>query len=303
MGRLKEDSLINYMSFKKVTTDSKIGITFSGDLLERLKETEISILNDVINICEKNNLRYIAFYGTLLGTIRHEGFIPWDDDVDISMPLDDMDSLIKIIKQEYKDKYDVYGLGYDGFFDPFCAVKISLKNTIFSELTTLMYPYKRGVSIDIFPAISCPKGLLKRRARKFKFSLLTHLCSIKFETNKCKLKSKEISDKRLRRYLRYRRFISHLFFFLSYERIYKKRIAFYHKKYDSDYLAIDGNGYKNYSFDMSCFTNITLLKFENISIKVPVEYDNVLKSLYGTDYMVLPPVEQREIQKVSEIVL
>ena len=73
--------------------------------LDEIKSIEINILSYVASLCEKHNLRYFLAYGTLIGAIRHKGFIPWDDDIDIAMPRDDYNRLLDIMRCE-KGKYD-----------------------------------------------------------------------------------------------------------------------------------------------------------------------------------------------------
>ena len=290
------------MSFKNIASNSKEGFDYSSEMLLKLKKSELSILKDFIFVCDKYRLKYIVFYGTLLGAVRHAGFIPWDDDIDISMPFDDIKFLVEYFKFEFGDKYSFYGLGYDDKNDPFCGIKICLNGTVFKELTAITFPYSRGIGIDVFPAVCCPTSIFKRTICKFRFWFLTHLCSVKFESEKCKFDLKRINDETLRKYIAKRRQISRLFFMCKYERVQKKRISFYKKQYNSKLVAIDGYGYsKEYSFLNTIFDDVLLLKFESMQVKVPKDYDYVLRSLYGNNYMEIPPIEQRETHKVLEL--
>ena len=78
--------------------------------LKHLQQIELKILKEVISICESNNLKYYAFGGTALGAVRHGGFIPWDDDIDIAMFRDDYDKLLEILDNNLSDEYYVLNL-------------------------------------------------------------------------------------------------------------------------------------------------------------------------------------------------
>ncbi|KXB58205.1 hypothetical protein HMPREF1871_00593 [Gemelliphila asaccharolytica] len=76
--------------------------------LEELREVQIGILKYIDKVCKENNLTYFLNYGSLIGAVRHKGFIPWDDDVDISMPREDYEKFIKICENKKNDKYEVW---------------------------------------------------------------------------------------------------------------------------------------------------------------------------------------------------
>lgn len=88
----------------------------------------MSVFKDFIKICEENNLQYFLFAGCAIGVERHQGFIPWDDDIDIGMLREDYDKIIKIIREKYSDKYNVLDIdSYKTF--PFYNAEIARKGT------------------------------------------------------------------------------------------------------------------------------------------------------------------------------
>ena len=122
---------------------------YDKETLDKLHKVELSILDDFVKVCEKNDLTYFLIGGSLLGAVRHKGFIPWDDDIDIGMPRKDYDKFIEIGQKELGDKYyvDCFERNKD-FYLPF--VKIKLNGTVFDEEVAKCYPHHKGIFIDIF---------------------------------------------------------------------------------------------------------------------------------------------------------
>ena len=128
--------------------------------VEELQKIELEILKYIDKVCKENNLTYFLAYGTLIGAIRHKGFIPWDDDVDIQMPRDDYNKLCDILKEEngrYKLLDHKEGLGY---IYPFAKVIDSNTRLIETGLTETV---NMGVYIDIFPIDGTPNDFKKRK--------------------------------------------------------------------------------------------------------------------------------------------
>lgn len=116
----------------------------------RLKACEVSMLKEFIEICEKLGLRYYALYGTLLGAVRHQGFIPWDDDIDVGMMREDYEVFVRegqkylsehLFLQTYESDPE-YISGY---------AKIRDNNTTFIETSVKSRKMNHGIFIDIFP--------------------------------------------------------------------------------------------------------------------------------------------------------
>jgi len=100
--------------------------------LKKLHLVELIILDEFIRICNKFNLNYFLIGGTLLGAVRHNGFIPWDDDIDIGMPRKDFQKFLEICQSElYKDFYYLYLDNFEPYYYHF--IKICKKNTLFIE--------------------------------------------------------------------------------------------------------------------------------------------------------------------------
>ena len=105
---------------------------YDKETLTKVHEIELELLNEFVRICDKHNLTYFLVGGTLLGAVRHSGFIPWDDDIDVGMPRVDYDKFINIAKNELKNDYLLDSVETDkNYFLPFA--KILKRNTLFIE--------------------------------------------------------------------------------------------------------------------------------------------------------------------------
>ena len=118
--------------------------------LKRVQDVMLQIMIATDRICRKNNIRYILFHGTMLGAIRHHGFIPWDDDMDIAMPREDYDKFVKIANSEFPERFRFEC--YENTRDyPYNFGKIRAVNTLFKEKFTASLNINHGVYIDVFP--------------------------------------------------------------------------------------------------------------------------------------------------------
>lgn len=134
-------------------------------------DVEQSILDEIDRVCRKNHLRYSLAYGTLLGAVRHGGFIPWDDDIDIIMPREDYEKLIAIWPLESHEEYilddcDQHPDSFNNFS------KIRKNHTTFLQFEIERgRSYHKGFFVDIFPADRVAPGVLSRRIQYLDFAL------------------------------------------------------------------------------------------------------------------------------------
>lgn len=129
-----------------------------GTPLKRAQDIMVDILSEFDRICRKNNLVYWIDYGTLLGAIRHEGFIPWDDDIDVSMPSKDFERFKEIASSEVSPGFFVQYAGNDHNYDMGKGlIKMRKDNTLFiNDFDVFRSDYHKGISIDIFEVIKYP---------------------------------------------------------------------------------------------------------------------------------------------------
>lgn len=130
-----------------------------------LKEAQaimLSILKEVDRICEKHGIKYFLEGGTLLGAIRHEGFIPWDDDLDISMLREDYERFIQVASKELSDEFFLQTMETDPYYNIYhIPLKVRHNGSIFIEDQEDKEKYHNGIYIDIFPIDRVPESRLK----------------------------------------------------------------------------------------------------------------------------------------------
>lgn len=258
--------------------------------LRDLQLAEIDILKEFIRVCKKLNLKYFLCGGTLLGCIRHEGIIPWDDDIDVCMPRKDYEIFLKKGQELLKEKYFIQNYKTEHEYTLNFS-KIRNSKTTFIESTVKNLNINHGVYIDIFPLDGYrPEKKIHNIKRDIIF--LIHRIHISSKYNlknpeRLKIKILNILNK-ITKILYYNKSISQI---LEKE----DKIA---QKYDiSDCIYVSTHDYITKSPGKLCvpkeyFGDGIIKKFEGIEVNVPVNYDGYLKRFYG-DYMQLPPEEKR----------
>ena len=262
-------------------------VEYDDDVLEHLHNVQLMIFKDFIELCEKHNLTYFAAYGTVLGAIRHKGFIPWDDDIDLFMFREDYEKFLKIMQNEKQDKYTLLCWEhYDDYYFPFA--KLSLNGTKIGAIWADNSNFDVGINIDIFPLDNLPDNKFKKYFFIKKscflhnfFFLFRVICNDIYVS-----KNKE----------RVGKFIKSLFKFLHLKpklfRKIQRNLAFKYSDKDCQEV-IDLGGFKSdHGLPKSLFKSGKKVPFESLNIIVPENYDSFLKIEYG-DYMKLPPKDER----------
>lgn len=254
--------------------------------MKELKNSEIknlllNILKEIDEFCSKNNLTYFLAYGTLLGAVRHKGFIPWDDDIDICMPRPDYEKFISSFMEKH-GRYVVKSFEKDKEY-PYFFAKVHDKNTLLKTKTT--FDGKMGLYVDIFPIDALPSNitLQKRYMRKFNFyrNLYT-LKAMKFDKNRSLFKNIILFISR---------FVTSIFP-LSF--LIKKidKISRTYKYNDYDFVSISATSDQRLILNKDLFASSIRIEFEGIDVAAPIGYIEILKKNYG-DYLKLPPVEKQ----------
>ncbi len=253
--------------------------------LKELQNISTEILNEFHNFCVKNKLKYSLGEGTLLGAIRHRGFIPWDDDIDVYMLRDDFDKFIKLYKSE---KYFLeYFNTNEKYWLSFAKLKI-IERTKFIIPNILHLTKYNGPRIDIMP-IDYVKNINSKKTRlimkKSKiYKKLLYYKAIGYAGRKIKFKILNIFSK----VLSYRFIVEKLNFYMKY---------YNDESNECNYLVNYTSSYsiKKETFDKNYFKEYMTVPFEKYNFNISKYYHNILTQIYG-DYMTLPPKEKRKIK-------
>ncbi len=252
--------------------------------LKQLHDVEIIILKEIDRICKEHNIRYYVGEGTLLGTIRHKGFIPWDDDVDLLMPRDDYEKFLEIAPNVISKDFEVQHSRYiKNYWSPFIKVRY-LDNRVLKQKHIAHLTTHNGPLIDIFPLDNVPK----KDSLKQKLQALT----IKFYRGMLSYKLKTRYPKKLKGYI-----VKFCSYFISVPRIHKtldKTFIKYNNK-ENPYIVNLGSyySYKKQTVPKSWYGKPRIATFETLEVPIPKEAEKLLTSIYGDDYMELPKKEKR----------
>ncbi len=256
--------------------------------LIRYKDILLKILAAFIKICEENNLQYFCAGGTLIGAVRHHGFIPWDDDLDFFMPRKDYDRLEEIMLD--RSEYKVISIFNSNGLATF--KKIYDCNTTLWEYKQIPFIY--GVYLDIFPldeTVDNKQGFLK------KYKTLRNLCRL-YQISQMKTSLTDligfIKDKK-RNFLV--KGVLSILVSSCLKSYYRKKIITYEKELANskkgDHLASYYGDYWDKEYlKRSWFDDYIEMPFEHLKVRACKGYDGYLSRLYG-DYMKLPPIEKQ----------
>lgn len=263
----------------------------SEEQLKQLHQVLLEILDDVIQICQDHNLKFILIGGSAIGALRSGGIIPWDDDIDIAMPRVDFETLCRVVREKYSEKYAML---HPQDRENFGRVipKIRLKGTCYrtileQDLTDC------GVFIDIYTIENVPNGKIARYFQGF-MSMALGFCLA------CRrlYKGREF----FRHYMggfgfKVKCAIGFCLSFASYER-WARWLDHWHsrcKDEQSEYVSIPADC-RHYFGEMNrreLLCDLAPISFEGRQCYVPRDADGYLRPIYG-DYMQLPPPEKQE---------
>jgi len=247
-----------------------------------LKKLQIEVLKKFAQVCEKENLQFMLYYGSLLGAVRHKGMIPWDDDIDLCMMRESYDRLVNI-NWSTKNLKLISSVNHPDAPYPF--TKISNTGTLFLENQN--YPVDDlGVNIDVFPLDYIPENPIRRGAEEFILKILKIILAakvVKVSPERSTLKNVILKT-------------ANLLFFLPSQRAIANTINSIASQARCPSAMIGCRvgpyGVKKDCFPEQHFRYVESIPFEDGVMPVPVSHDFVLTKLYG-DYMTPPPDQSR----------
>ena len=259
----------------------------NSELLKQIQNCEIEILSRIDEICKKHNLEYFGIGGTALGAVRHEGFIPWDDDIDIGMPRKDYEKFLEIAAAELPGEYHIQHFSTEKK-TPFYFAKIRKNNTEFVEYYLKDMDIHHGIFVDIFPFDNVPEN---EKVREIHFKVCRFLYQMFLAKSLTTTMSSRITHKEsMKGHIR--KVVHYMLFFVPKGLIFNlldKGVQLFNGKDADEISHIVRRRLRVYKKDLY---PIEELKFENIVMPVPANYDAYLRAQFG-DYEVLPPEEKR----------
>lgn len=266
-----------------------------SEKMKRVWAVELDLLNEFTTVCYANNLKWFAHAGTLLGAVRHNGFIPWDDDIDVMMPRADYDRLCAIGPKQFQSPYFFQTEATDVYFcRNFARLRNSLTTAIQKREEQFCFPYNQGIFIDIFPYDHLPDddnelrnymiNLLKIENQGQLFRNLVHF--YKPKKGKGFIKRNNFYIKHLWfKYVKkkdgdYKKFLrTHLDLITSYNCIETNRVG---------EMVIPPLG--RHIWDKEWLDHELFIPFEMLQVAVPCHYEDCLAVSFGNDWHTPKPV-------------
>lgn len=249
-----------------------------------IRNVQMDILDDIVAICKEHNLQYYLAFGSLLGAVRHKGYIPWDDDIDICMVRDEYEKFLKIVKNGLGEKYCHLSLidnKSEGYFYPFAKI---VDNR--TEVNMERHTNKHGIWVDIFPLDGVTDSPVMS---KFHMTLCAFMRVVVLAMDANFSKMKIGFD------WGYKRLLYTLAHIVGMKRVCRihEWIFKRYKAKDSKYIAnlFTNNGTRS-MMDKERLLHVAVYPFENREYEGYADYDYYLKRMYG-DYMKLPPKDKQ----------
>ena len=266
-----------------------------------LQETLLSILKDLIKVFEKEGISYTLSGGSALGAIRHKGFIPWDDDIDINMPRKDFEHLKQVFDKELSDKYVLCAPEF-GDNHGLSLVQIKKKGTVYKSFNELKKK-NTGIYVDVFILENTYDNWFKRLLHGFVcLAIGFALTCRKTAEDWDELEKYLGSNKELKRAFEKKYRIGRLIRWWPLDDVAKTTKFWYSycNFQESGFVCIP-SGRKHFFGEMyrredMCESVDSV--FEGVDVKIPKGVDKYMKVLYGNDYMNIPAPEEREIHSL-----
>lgn len=277
--------------------DNCLRIEPTDELRNKIWAVELDLFEIFKRICEKYQLKYFLIGGALIGAIRHGGFIPWDDDIDIGMPREDFKKFVKIVSYELPEHMEVqYGLTKEGRFEE--LMRIRNKNTTGILTRNLRDGMNNGIFIEIYCYTSVPSSILGQKVQMY---FMNFFGTILDSYEKLETSRKSTGKQKLAHCLS--KVIC---------KVLPKNVAYFLWNLSHDIFASKYSKLMNCEISMFGIESgrsvwkradiepLIEVPFENTKALIPHNYDACLKKCYG-DYMTLPPLEKRNNLHLCDI--
>ena len=247
--------------------------------IDEIKEVELGVMDYIHNICKEKGINYSLAYGSLLGAVRHKGFIPWDDDLDIALKRDEYDKLYQAILEDNNSIYKVVSWENDSRY-PYPFYRVYDSRTVY-ENNYIQNDIELGICVDVFP-FDDYKDVNKEITKLDMYRRLSVYTLYG-------IRNKEAGIKNIIRYLML------VAFRLTRVKTWNKKLNDSSKvPVNSEYIdyLMESKKYST-KIDAKALDEVVECKFEDRLYNIPKDYDHILTTIYGSDYVEIPPLEKR----------
>ena len=259
---------------------------FSSDDKIKYKTLLLQTLKAFDDFCKKNDIHYCAAGGTMIGAVRHQGFIPWDDDIDVYMKRADYDRFISVRNQLENSDYEIIDPNTIGYY---CAhTKFSHRYSTIWEFQSIPFVY--GAYVDVFVLDYEDGSYLEVANKRMKYAHKVNLFYISSNNHPARVIMHCLVKGEIKKMLWY---VFQKYILRHYHSILKKLIITHSNRSQGEWIvAYTGTSGEKDIFQSSWFDGFVSFPFEDTYILVPSGYDQFLTAMYG-DYMTPPPIEEQ----------
>lgn len=301
---IKKEKTTGFEARKKAFENTEGVIHLDNETLHRLQRVILNMLKDVLKVFNEYDIFYTLSGGSVLGAIRHKGFIPWDDDIDLNMPRKDFEKFKKVFNKELGNKYELCTPEY-GKEHGMTVSQIKKRGTIYRSYNELSKS-DCGICIDIFILENVPDNRIIRILHGYRCLAMGYLMSARKTYNDLPyLKKYCESNPELKELFARKARIGRLIKWISLDSLSKSAMRCYSscKNNKSKYVSIP-SGRKHYFGEMykrEDMCEAIQIPFEDIIANIPKGTKNYMITLYGDTYMTIPPKEKREVHPLIEL--
>lgn len=254
---------------------------YVGEEQKRIWAVELDLLLEFDRVCKKHGLKYFAFGGTILGAVRHKGFIPWDDDIDVAMPMDDYLRLQTFVEEFYHPYFLQTPYSDPGSF--FSFMKLRNSETTFMSRVFSAQGFNQGAFIDIFPLVECPPDQVKAQRAKIYPCIMR--CS-NYMKRGCEDLLTPQQSARMKEYCTDDPLAEYDTIIQEFTNPAYKGCGYY------THASLFFNYDEYHIWDTKLWEGVVDREFEITRVPLPIGWDEILTEYYG-DYMTFPPPDKR----------
>ena len=264
------------------------------ETLKKLQQLQFKILKEVKRVCDKNGIKYILYAGTLLGAMRHNGFIPWDDDIDIAMTLVEFQKFERIANSELSKEFFFQTVNTDDECKSYYCGRVRLEGTHFISNSLPNSWRHNGIFIDVLPLMKVSENRLKQKIFFYWFQIAIRILWIRNGY-------RPHPENRLYRLAMN---VSYRVFRIVPSSYLERKLSQYHKKYlhlkKYKYIDLLSSNSKQCIIEPKTLENLSSHIFIDTEFLIPEDSNSFLTSYYG-NWRTLPPLEQQKPHHVINI--